>query len=155
MEILQGAALLAPIPLEHLESGKDICVKEGKVAFGSNAFEVFRELDKIRDGLKVNAFLYASHDPGSQLQVTWHALYVNHVESQQGTHPDGMKYRPSSTLKYKNDNVGHWGIFWEVEKLHNLSSGERLWISELQSLNTEKYFAKHFVPEGPLLIQYP
>lgn len=154
MKILQDIALLAPVPLEHLQTGKQVCLNEGKVAFGSNAFEIFRELDLNRSELRVHTYIYASH--GSHiLQVSWQAFYIGYVESIGGAHPDGMKYRPPSTLKYRNDNVGHWGGFWEVEELREIQPEDKLWISQLQSLASEKYFAKNFVPEGPILIQCP
>jgi hypothetical protein len=50
-------ALLAPVPLEHLEDGIDICRKQGKVAFGSRAWEIFRELDALRNGRPISAFI--------------------------------------------------------------------------------------------------
>jgi hypothetical protein len=42
-------AILAPVPLEHLQSGKDIAETEGFVAFGSRKWELdFRCPDRQR-----------------------------------------------------------------------------------------------------------
>ncbi len=43
-----NVALLAPVPLVHLMAGADIAKREGRVAFGSRAWDVFRELDALR-----------------------------------------------------------------------------------------------------------
>jgi hypothetical protein len=54
-------ALLAPVPLEHLVDGVEVCAREGKVAFGSRAWEVFKQLDEIRAEAPVDVYVYASH----------------------------------------------------------------------------------------------
>ncbi len=53
-------ALLAPVPHEHLVSGAEVCAREGKVAFGSMKWDLFRQLDAIASGEKVPVHLYAS-----------------------------------------------------------------------------------------------
>jgi hypothetical protein len=149
-------ALLAPVPLEHLLDGAEVCVKEGKVAFGSRAWEVFRKLDEIRGNTVVDVYIYASQSvPGGIPEVSWHARYVGQVESVGGAHPDGMRYRPPSTAKYPDDNVGHWAVYWEVESLGQLEPGERIRIKDLRGLDKARYYAAGFVPEGPLLIEHP
>src|SRR3984957_17997483 len=74
-------ALLAPVPLEDLNSGKIKAEEKGGVAFGSRAWELFRELDTLRKGMHVDVYIYASSDPDSDFEVSWHARYVSHVES--------------------------------------------------------------------------
>lgn len=94
-------ALLAPVPIEHLEAGIDICSGEAKVAFGSRAWEVFHELDRLRNGKPVSAYIHASmSDAGGSPIVTWHAKYIGHVESKNGAHTEGMRFRPPSTGNY-------------------------------------------------------
>ena len=111
-------ALLAPVPLEHLLDGQKTVEKEGRFAFGSQKWELFRQLDDLRKGMPVYVYSYASHADGRHdFDASWHARYVRHVESKMGAHPDGMKYRPASTGKYPSDNAGFWPIFWEVEDL--------------------------------------
>lgn len=150
-------ALLAPVPLEHLLSGRSICDKEGRVAFGSRAWKVFRELDELRKGLTVDVYVYASHaDCPPHLEVvTWGARYIGHVESHGGAHPEGMRFRPASTAEYGNDNEGYWAIFWEVESLHELLERERIRLSEFFGVKKGKPYKIDFIPEGPLLVQQP
>jgi len=92
IETAAHIALLAPVPLEHLVDGQKTAESEGKVAFGSRAWEVFRELDTRRKGMPVDVYIYASHSDGQrEFEVSWHGRYVGHVEGRMGAHPDGMK----------------------------------------------------------------
>lgn len=149
-------ALLAPVPLEHLVDGSEVCEQEGRVAYGSRAWEVFRQLDEIREGMPVDVYIYASHSPGPvSLQVSWHAIYIGHGDSIGGAHPDGMKFRPPSTRKYPDDNLGHWAIFWEVEALRELPPEARIPTGQFQGFGKPKPYKKNFVPEGPILVSRP
>lgn len=149
-------ALLAPVPFEHLEDGAEVCRREGRVAFGSRAWEVFRKLDHLRNGLPVEVYIYASHDPGPRrLAVSWHALYIGHVEGQNGAHPHGMRFRPPSTGKYLDDNRGFWAVFWEVEDLNLLPEDKYIPTGRLCGLGKKKNYGTNFVPEGPILIRCP
>lgn len=141
-------ALLAPVPLEHLESGKNTCASEGKVAFGSMAWEVFRRLDVLRENQRVQVLIYASYDkPIVPFRVSWQAFYTGHCESIDGKHPDGMKYRPASTSTDTDD----WAVFWEVEKLQ-IIEGHHPLISSLSGFGNTRHYQKTFRPEGPILI---
>lgn len=149
-------ALLAPVSLEHLEDGSEVCRKQGRVAFGSRAWEVFRKLDALRNGLPVEVFIYASHDPHvHRLAVSWKGLYVGHVESDNGAHPMGMRFRPPSTGKYHEDNHGYWAVFWEVESLRRLQEDQCIPTGRFWGLEKPKSYGRNFVPEGPILIRYP
>ena len=126
------------------------------MAFGSRAWEVFRELDSLRQGLPIDAYIYASHsDESPQFEASWHGRYVGHVESVGGAHPAGMRFRPPSTVRYANDNLGHWAVFWEVERLRELAPDERLGLAGLIGFGKRKAYGTSFVPEGPLLIEHP
>jgi hypothetical protein len=149
-------ALLAPVPHEHLIDGADVVCAEGRVAFGSRAWEVFRELDGLRKGLAVDVYLYASHlEPPDPLEASWRARYVGHVESVGSAHPAGMRYRPPSTAKYPNDNSGHWAVFWEVDDLAELPTHRRIQIAQMTGFGKPKRYGHPFVPEGPILIEHP
>lgn len=149
-------ALLAPVPLEHLRDGVSICTAEGKVAFGSRAWEVFRELDNERDGRPVDVFIYASGDlTATRLEISWQGRYIGHVEGKNGAHPQGMRFRPPSTSKNPADNKGHWAVFWEVENLRELQSHERIETGAFIGYRSSKPYKKNFVPEGPLLVIQP
>lgn len=119
-------AILAPVPYEHLESGEEVCRREGKVAFGSMKWEFFRDLDARATGEKVPVYLYASWAEGAaQPLATWRATYIGHVEGSGAGHPDGMRYRPPTTGKYPTDN-SEWAVYWEVEGLGRLADGDRI-----------------------------
>ncbi|MGH9890979.1 MAG: hypothetical protein ACREA0_03135 [bacterium] len=149
-------ALLAPVPLVHLTDGADIAKREGRVAFGSRAWDVFRELDGLRRGLTVDAYLYASHIDGPLvLAATWHARYIGHVESVNGAHPGGMRYRPPSTARYPSDNQGHWAVFWEVEALRQVAAAEYRPLRDFTGFGKRRPYGRNFVPEGPLLVEHP
>ncbi len=148
-------AILAPVPYEHLVSGEGVCAAEGKVAFGSMKWEFFRELDLRAAGEKVPVYLYASWAEGSaRPHVTWRAWYIGHVEGSGAGHPDGMRFRPPTTGKYPTDN-SEWAIYWEVEGLAPLSGAERIEMDAFVGYDTGKRFARHLVPEGPMLVREP
>jgi len=149
-------ALLAPVPLEHLEDGAQVCARQGKVAFGSRAFLVFVELDQLRQGEMVDVYLYASHaHEDGPIRATWVATYIGFVKSLDGSHPAGSKYRPPSTFKYPTDNKGHWGLFWEVTELRRLPEEEAVLVREMRGWKQKAKYSKFFVPEGPLIIERP
>jgi hypothetical protein len=139
-------ALLAPVPLEHLLDGETTAKTKGKVAFGSQKWELFRQLDALRKGMPVDVYIYASHANGQwDYDVSWHARYIQHVESKMGTHPDGMEYRPLSTAKYPSDS--QWAVFWEVEDLKRLPREQRMVLAELTGFGKKKSYGHAFAPE--------
>jgi hypothetical protein len=150
-------AIQAPVPLEHLQAGLDVCAKEGAVAFGTRKWELFRDLDQKRDGLPVAALIYPSHDedlPAKDTSIVcWFGWYVRSVDSKGGAHPDGMKYRPRTTAKYSPDNKGHWTTFWHVEGLRELAADKRLPIGKIQGFKGG--WRKNAPPRGPELITLP
>ena len=144
-----GLALLAPVPEGLLEEGAQVCQARGKVAFGSRAWELFRQLDCERDGSPVDVYIYASHSEHPSKSVTWGGRYVGHVEGVDGKHPEGRRYRSRLALE---DGTGWWAVFWEVEDLHRI---EPIAVSRLTSYREGKPYASSFVPEGPILIERP
>ena len=66
-------AILAPVPLEHLESGADIARDTGFVAFGSLKWEPFRKVDELRKGAPVLVLLYPSFDYESPGKMSYEA----------------------------------------------------------------------------------
>jgi hypothetical protein len=145
-------ALLAPVPSDHLTSGKSTCEAKGRVAFGSRAREVFLQLDELRAGLPVDVYIYASHADGqTEAAVSWHARYVGHVESKAGVHPHSTQYRPVSTVSDTKDSE----IFWEVEHLGPLPQGKHKPVSALGGYASDKTYSSSFRPRRPLLIKHP
>ena len=143
--------LLAPVPLEHLNDGVEVCRAQGKVAFGTRVWETFEDL-RVEAGVGAPVLIYASHSAdrlGSV--VSWKACFCGWVPAVGGGHPDGDRYRPPSTQLGDEDRSGDWLGFWEVTDLRQLESAERVPISSLRDRNGRKY-RRAFVPEGPILI---
>lgn len=147
-------ALLTPVPLDHLEDSTPTAEEWGKVAFGSNAWEVFRELDRLRGSLPVKVFIYASHSTSPVgLKVSWTGNYIGYVHSVGGAHPERERFR--SPIAAKEDSAHFWGGFWEVEGLRRMDPVEFLAISDLRGWKKQTYFKANFIPEGPLLVERP
>lgn len=144
--------LLAPVPEVHLQSGLLTCEQYGKVAFGSKKFELFRELDTIRKDDYVDVYIYASHSNLlGRPKVRWCARYIGHVVSKLGRHPEGLKYRPASTLKSQSENRGHWDVFWEVADLRLMNKEETLPMSSFIGYQAKKCYVSTFIPHSPLI----
>ena len=155
-DFARSVALLAPVPEEHLHDGAVVCAQQGKVAFGSRAFETFLELDGIRDGAPVDVYIYASHTVrDGPAKATWAATYVGQAKAPGGAHPDGRKYRPPSTFEHESDNKGHWALFCEVANLRRLSEEEAILVRDMQGWKHKTKYDKFFIPEGPLIIERP
>jgi hypothetical protein len=149
-------ALLAPVPLEHLIDGLETVLKEGRVAFGSRAWETFRELDLLRKEMPVDVYIYASGTDGqTDFSISWRGRYIGQVESIAGAHPAGMKFRPASTAKYPPDNSGHWAIFWELDSLESVDEAARFHVGQLTGYGKKRAYGHAFSPEGPMLIEHP
>ena len=149
MDKTQSFAILAAVPEVHLISGQDVCLNQGKVAFGSMAFEAFRKVDEMREDKAVEILIYASDAANRPLntEVTWHGLYIGHVQSRGGRYLKGSQFRPPSTASEKPI----WAIFWEVQDLKPLSSP--IAIASLKGLERGSNLKSRFVPESPLLIE--
>lgn len=149
-------ALLAPVPKEHLEDGRQTVLTKGKVAFGSRAWETFRKLDELRKEMPVDVYIYESDGSGHRDYLTsWKGRCIGHVDSDLDAHPDGLTFRPESTWKYAADNQGYWAVFWELDALEKLSPSERIHVSEFTPFGKKKAYGHAFSPEGPLLIEHP
>jgi sRNA-binding carbon storage regulator CsrA len=144
-------ALLAPVPYRHLPSALDSCTNYGKVAFGSNAWQLFKQLDEKRGDFECPVLLYASHDKALfPPRATWKATYVRQVPARAGKYPHDMNHRPSSAI----DDSG-WTIFWELTNLRPLERDEEILIKGLTGFRSQKTYAEAFRPEGPVLVENP
>lgn len=149
-------AILAPVPLEHLETGQEIANANGFVAFGSRKFELFREIEERRNGAAVPLLIYPSHedDPAkTSFQVSWIGWYIGSEETNNGRHSLGMTHRPPTTGQYAADNKGHWAVFWHVRDLTPLASADRFPISKVQTIKGG--WRKNAPPRGPELVAVP
>ncbi len=158
MDKTQAFAILAAVPEIHLLSGvetiaklKDESSDEVKIAFGSMAFELFRQIDQLRNNKAVEMFIYASNPAGDQplnSKVSWQGLYIGHSPSRNGRYSGKARFRPPSTATDKPT----WAIFWELQELHPLSSP--IAIASLKGLGKKSNLTSRFIPEDPLLIEY-
>lgn len=154
--VTHKVSLLASVPEVHLQSGAEICRNEGFVAFGSMAWELFRKLDVLRDGLPVEVLIYPSHAGESvDYTVRWRGKYIGHVHSEGGAHPDGMRHRPPTTTSNPEDNLGHWAVFWHVSDLQPLSDEEAIPIGRLRGYGKKQPYGRGFVPRGPVIVEAP
>jgi hypothetical protein len=150
-------ALLAPVPASYLEQGEGVIAAQGRVAFGSRAWETFRELDHHRMGHPVRVYFYASHEGwGSLPTVTWRGRYVRHVDATPlGGHPAGLNYRPPAAAACGEDGHGHWAVFYELDQLERLAVAEQMETHEFRGFERRRPFARGFIPQGPLVIRCP
>lgn len=162
-KITHAFAMLAPVPEEHLLSGLEAIqaqkaqgVEQPVVAFGSMAFEIFRKADELRggpDGNAVEVLLYASHAKEQSLtpKATWRAVYTKQIPSRNGRYPKERSYeRPKTALE---GDKPVWAIFWQIRDLEELNLP--IPIGQFQGLDKKSPYPARFIPEGPLLVQYP
>jgi hypothetical protein len=118
--LLHHFALLAPVPLVHLESGLAVAETEGFVAFGIRKWELLRKLEGMRrdvDGQvtgQVAVLIYQSQEDAQAQNswvVSWFGWYAGSVETDTGAHPGKMQYRPPTTVTSTTDNLGHWSAY--------------------------------------------
>jgi hypothetical protein len=145
-------ALLAPVPLVHLEDGQQVCtgMRVDRVAYGSRNWQFFEKLDALRGADCVDVYIYASHADNLHKVASWRARYVGHVRSTAGgLHPGGEKYRPPST----RGESDYWAVFWEVRDLKRLA--DPIPLTDLRGLDSDHNYDRGFLPEGPMLIEHP
>jgi hypothetical protein len=152
-------ALLAPVPLEHLQSGAVIAQNNGYVAFGSMKFEFFRELKNHMHHMQkspVRAMLYASHEGDSTsppFQVAWSGWFIGSEEIKGGKSASEWGSRPPSCKNYPKDNAKHWAVFWHIRKLEKLPTDQHFPIYKTQGYNNEVSSKKDSPPRYPQLIK--
>lgn len=145
-------ALLTPVPIDHLVDGVEVCRREGKVAYGSQAWETLMKFEDL-GGVGAPVLVYASHNPEHLgPTVLWVGYYLDYVESKGGAHPAHGRYRPPSCKE--EDQSGYWAGFYELSDLQQLDPESRIAIPSLRSLDGKPY-AAGFVPEGPTIVTRP
>jgi hypothetical protein len=147
-------AIIAPVPAMHLESAEEIARTRDYVSFGSNKWELFREVDELRGSEVVPVLLYASHDDRADpsYRVAWKGEYIGHVEQQRDKiHDERNGHRPATTLN-PHDNASVWAAYWRVRNLQRLPKGEQVLIGELQGYKSGMW-RKEAAPRGPEMIK--
>lgn len=155
-EAVHHFAILAPVPLEHLETGVPVSEMTGYVAFGSTKWELFHKIDSDRAGAPVPVLIYPSDTDtptDTNYRVSWWGWYIGHSKSRGGAHINGLLHRPPSTEQYAADNAGHWPIFWHVAGLRKLPKEKHLPIGKVPTIKNG--WRKQAPPRGPELVALP
>lgn len=112
--------ILAPVPAVLPKSALDTCAAMGKVAFGTNAWELFATIDaEYGDGLPM--LIYPFHHRGDPDKLcdpgfaSFRGAYVGSVRPRRIKHPNPA-VRPAVTVEGEEPDTG-WAIFWEVGSL--------------------------------------
>ena len=151
MSDLRHFAMLAPVPLEHLQWGLEVSAETGLVAYGTQKWELFRQLNEMRGDGRVAVLMYPSHEslPGKDsFVVGWFGWYAGSEESRTGKHSKGMAHRPPTTVV-----DGAWAAFWHVTGLRELPPEKRLPIGKIQG--HAGGWRKDAPPRGPELVTLP
>jgi len=143
-------ALLAPIPREHIDCAPMKFNKISRVAFGSRDCDVFLKLDREREGMPVDVYIYESYGSVQyNSRVSWHGRYLQSVPAVNGTHPDRTVYRPDLTGKRLDDRGGgNWLIFWELDSLEEIAERDCLQVSAFIPFGRTEPYRNSFVPRG-------
>lgn len=132
--------------------GVETCSREGVVAFGSNAWELFES-----EGFPLDAgddvLIYASHAGTPAVpRVTWRAQFGRYQRTEHYRGAELRRIRPPSTRA--EDAQAPWSGFYEVRSLRRLEPDEELPILGLRDQHGRRY-RSGFFPEGPIVITAP
>lgn len=149
MKAVHHSAMLAPVPQEHLQSGKEVAQRTGFVAFGTRRWELLRKIDELREGAPVPVLIYPSHEDVPAKDSCWFSWYVGHEQSRGSAHPLDMKHRSPTA----EDDTRDWAAFWHVEGLRELPKEKQLPISKIGTIKGG--WRKDAPPRGPELVALP
>lgn len=116
-------AILAPVPLIHIESALTIADAAEYVCFGSDKYDFFREIDEERQGERVPVLLYGSHEDPARAgayRAGWMGWYVGSTEDENEKALDEQHgCLPPSAIANRNSGraTERWGTLWRVGKL--------------------------------------
>jgi len=151
-----GISILTPVPAVHLKSALETCSRAGRVAFGSDAWQLFQKVsDEYGEGLPV--LIYPTHHHGdpdnlcapgyANFRGVYHGMTWPHA----GKHPNPT-IRPRTTIEGPSPDSA-WAMFWEVSDLMLLGKLDRVAITDLTAEARSKVLRKGFVPYGPMLVK--
>ena len=155
------SALLCPVPAIHLTDALDICQRQGRLAFGTNATELFLTLDKEGAIGHLQVFIFpsftgagAASSPALSrlLSKPGTARFAGRLVNIEPPHPRGAErgrhrnpdLRPVSTIAGSSPDTG-WDLFWELEGLVSCEVP----LSAFVKQGSKAKFAKGFVLQGP------
>jgi len=154
-----GIAILCPVPAALLKSALATCDEKGRVAFGTNAFDVFKRAEQLY-GSPLPALIYPTihyGDPDGLSAPGYACFRATYLCLQRadrnGRHPD-PSVRPAATVS-GSDSDTPWQFFWEVEGLQKLPAAQRIAITTLMAEGQNKPLPKAYVPHGPTIVKVP
>jgi hypothetical protein len=140
-------ALFTPVPSLHIEDdGLARCRERGRVAFGTRAFQVLRQLERTANGRPVTVYVYASRT-GRNPAATHRGRYLGHKANSKMTREDWL-CRPSSTWVCADDR-DQWPTYYFLADLERLAVP--IPIRRFRSLATHRPLVNH-APQGPILV---
>jgi hypothetical protein len=130
-------ALLSPVHWRQLEEGRLVCVRQGKVAFGTNRRDDFPL--GIEPGARV--LLYAAYTKPDRwnLDVTWEARFMGTVSDVEAKHRPAFRNHIS------------WDLYYCVE---NLNPREPVLIRDLVNRKGRRVNPL-YIPRRPTAVQDP
>jgi hypothetical protein len=146
--------IYAPVPAVLLQSALETCEREGRVAFGTNAQQLFEDID-ADFGPRIPVIIHPTvhyGDPKGFGKLSFAATYIGFEKADhKGLHKTSA-VRPNAVFDPKDPDTA-WLGFWEVEDLHMLT--KRVGPETLIARGKNKHLPKTFVPHGPLLVDAP
>ena len=151
-----GIGVLAPVPAIFMKAAQVTCAVQGRVAFGSEAWDVFSRTNKIYgSGIPVLICPTAHHgDPDHIARpgyATFRATYLGTTSAQAGKHPNPA-IRPAATIAGAGADT-RWSFFWEVSDLVQLEKQDHVAITSLTAEGQKKPLSNRFVLHGPMLVK--
>jgi hypothetical protein len=146
-----GVAILAPVPAVIIDSALETCTREGVVAFGTNAFEVFHRVEEeYGPGRPVIIKPTPRHgDPRGYARMTFSGLFERFTKAdRQGLHPEPAK-RPAVTLNPEDADTPVYG-FWEISNFQLMPN--RVSLVSLRAVGQKTPLPATYKFQGPLLV---
>lgn len=152
-----GFGILAPVPADLLKSALATCEEKGRVAFGTNAGDIFRKAAQVY-GQPFPILIYPTIHYGDPDRVSapgyacFRGAYLRLAPANpNGRHPEAS-IRPPTTISGSNPDTP-WQYFWEVESLKMLPKAQHVAITTLTAEGQRKPLPKGYVPHGPLIVE--
>ena len=152
-----GVAILAPVPADLLKSALETCALKGRVAFGTDAYDVFAKVHADY-GSPLPVLIYPTvhyGDPDGMSRGGYACLLASYLKLTQadkfGRHPD-PSIRPLVTIVGSTPDTA-WQYFWEVEDLQHLATSQHVAVTTLTAIGKRTHLPMGYVPRGPIIVQ--
>jgi hypothetical protein len=147
-------ALLAPIPAIYIVEGESVHAKHGRVAYGSDAWELFNRLRLDGVDKQLPVLIYASATESSHLanEIALHKIVSSAVLDGFENSVGGKHRRPHLRTKRALETDSKFALFWEIVNLNRLSRPANL--SSVRTLIATGKKGKILTeaPRGPIRI---